>query len=65
MLPRFFLGDQSLDDLPDRTMLFFKWIILSDKTIDLVIDAQRRRIYVGAILEKFLSQEIIFYQFRR
>ncbi|MBW2353834.1 MAG: hypothetical protein JRF51_11505 [Deltaproteobacteria bacterium] len=48
------LGDRRLEDLPDRSRLFFERFMLSRKTIQLVIEAQERGIDVEKILQEIL-----------
>ena len=48
------LGDRQLEDLPERARLFFERMVLSRKTIRLVVDAQRRGIDVDSILKEIL-----------
>ena len=43
-----------LEELPERPRMFFERMILSRKTIKLVIDAQRRGIDVDKLLETIL-----------
>ena len=51
------LGNRRLEDLPARTRIFFKRMLLSRNTLELVIEAQRRGIDVDKILEAILYQK--------
>ena len=48
------LQGRKLEDLPDRPRLFFEHMILSRKTLKLVIEAQRRGIDLDRILHEML-----------
>ena len=48
------LAGRNIDDLPDRARIFFKRMILSPKTLELVIEAQRRGIDLDRILYEIL-----------
>ena len=48
------LAGRNIDDLPDRARIFFKRMILSPKTLELVIEAQRRGIDLDRILNEML-----------
>ena len=48
------LAGRNIDDLPDRARIFFKRMILSPKTLELVIEAQRRDIDLDGILKEML-----------
>lgn len=48
------LAGRDIDDLPDRARIFFKRMILPPKTLELVIEAQRRGIDLDRILEEML-----------
>ena len=48
------LAERNIDDLPDRARIFFKRMILPPKTLELVIEAQRRGIDLDLILEELL-----------
>lgn len=48
------LAGRNIDDLPDRTRIFFKRMILPPKTLELVIEAQRRGIDLDRILQEIL-----------
>ena len=48
------LAGRNIDDLPDRARIFFKRMILPPKTLELVIEAQRRGIYLDRILHEML-----------
>ena len=48
------LAGRNIDDLPDRARIFFKRMILSPKTLELVIEAQRRGIDLDRILQEIL-----------
>ena len=48
------LQGRKLEDLPDRPRLFFERMILSRKTLNLVIEAQRRGIDLDRILKEML-----------
>ncbi|MCP4628431.1 MAG: hypothetical protein GY850_33700 [bacterium] len=48
------LAGKNVDDLPDRTRIFFKSMILSPKTLELVIEAQRRGNNLDRILQEML-----------
>ena len=45
---------RNIDDLPDRTRIFFKRMILPPKTLELVIEVQRRGIDLDRILQEML-----------
>ena len=45
---------RNIDDLPDRARIFFKRMILPLKTLELVIEAQRRGIDLDRILKEML-----------
>jgi len=51
------LGRRKLEALPDRARLFFERMMLSRKTIRLVVEAQRKAIGVDKILEAVLSSQ--------
>ena len=53
------LNGRRLEDVPERVRLFFERMILSIKTIDLVVEAQRRGIDVDVLLETILKQKRI------
>ncbi len=48
------LDSLRLEDVPERAHSFFERLILSRKTIQLVIEAQRRGIDVDKLLETIL-----------
>ena len=48
------LAWRNIDDLPDRARIFFKRMILPPKTLELVIEAQRRGIDLDRILKEIL-----------
>jgi len=48
------LAGRDIDDLPDRARIFFKRMILPPKTLELVIEAQRRGIDLDRILKEML-----------
>jgi len=48
------LAGRNIDDLPDRARIFFKRMILPPKTLELVIEAQRRGIDLDRILQEML-----------
>jgi len=48
------LGDRRLEDLPDRSRLFFERFMLPRRTIQLVVEAQERGLNVDRILEEIL-----------
>jgi DNA-binding Lrp family transcriptional regulator len=48
------LAEQNIDDLPDRARIFFKRMILPPKTLELVIEAQRRGIDLDRVLKEIL-----------
>jgi hypothetical protein len=48
------LAGRNIDDLPDRARIFFKRMILPPKTLELVIEAQRRGINLDRILQEML-----------
>ncbi len=48
------LAGRNIDDLPDRVRIFFKRMILPHKTLELVIEAQRRGIDLNRILQEML-----------
>ena len=48
------LQDKELERLPDRSRLFFERLIIPRKTVQLVIEAQRRGINVQGILQEIL-----------
>jgi hypothetical protein len=49
------LTGRNIDDLPDRARIFFKRMILPPKTLELVIETQRRGIDIDRILEEILN----------
>ena len=51
------LQGRSLEKLPERSRLFFERMILSRKTIQLVIEVQRRGIDLDRILQEILYPE--------
>jgi hypothetical protein len=51
------LAGKNIDDLPDRARIFFKRMILPPKTLELVIEAQRRGINLDRILQEMLYPE--------
>ena len=53
------LDGRRLEDIPERTRMFFERMILSRKTINLVVEAQRRGIDVDKLLETILYPEIV------
>ncbi|MFC1825308.1 hypothetical protein ACFL9T_21565 [Thermodesulfobacteriota bacterium] len=53
------LDGRRLKDIPERPRLFFERMILSSKTINLVVEAQRRGIDVDKLLETILYPEIV------
>ena len=48
------LQGRKLEDLPDRSRMFFERMIVSRKTLRLVIEAQRRGINLDRILKEIL-----------
>ena len=48
------LAERNIDDLPDQSRIFFKRMILPPKTLELVIEAQRRGIDLDRILQEML-----------
>jgi DNA-binding Lrp family transcriptional regulator len=48
------LAGRNIDDLPNRARIFFKRMILPPKTLELVIEAQRKGIDVDKLLETIL-----------
>jgi hypothetical protein len=48
------LAGRNIDDLPVRARIFFKRMILPPKTLELVIEAQRRGINLDRILQEIL-----------
>jgi hypothetical protein len=48
------LAGRNIDDLPDRARIFLKRMILPPKTLELVIEAQRRGINLDRILQEML-----------
>ena len=48
------LAGRNIDDLPDRARIFFKRMILPPKTLELVIETQRRGIDLDRILQEIL-----------
>lgn len=48
------LAGQNIDDLPGRARIFFKRMMLSPKTLELVIEAKRRGIDLDRILQEML-----------
>jgi len=48
------LRGRRINDLPDRSRLFFNRMILPKKTIELVVEAQRRGIDIDRILQEML-----------
>ena len=58
MTVRQVLGDRRLEDLPDRSRLFFERFMLPRKTIQLVATAQDRGIDVEKILQEILYPSI-------
>jgi len=54
MTVRQILGDFRLEDLPDRSRLFFERFMLPKKTIQLVVAARDRGIDVEKILREIL-----------
>ena len=53
------LDGRRLEDIPERLRMFFERMILSRKTINLVVEAQRRGIDVDTLLETILYPEIV------
>ncbi len=53
------LDGRRLEDIPERPRMFFERMILSRKTINLVVEAQRRGIDVDKLLETILYPEIV------
>ena len=47
-------AERNIDKLPDRARIFFKRMILPPKTLELVIEAQRRGIDLDRILQEML-----------
>jgi|GEM_PF-1941948 len=52
------LDGRKLEDLPDRARRFFKRMMLSHETIELVVEAQRRGINVNRILKEILHPQV-------
>ena len=52
------LSGRNIDDLPDRARIFFKRMILPPKTLELVIEAQRRGIDLHPILQEIFYQNL-------
>ena len=52
------LDGRRLEDIPERSRMFFERTILSRKTINLVVEAQRRGIDVDKMLETILYPKI-------
>ena len=52
------LAGRDIDDLPDRARIFFKRMILPPKTLELVIEAQRRGIDLDRILQEILYPKV-------
>ena len=52
------LDGRRLEDIPERSRMFLERMILSRKTINLVVEAQRRGIDVDKLLETILYPEI-------
>jgi hypothetical protein len=48
------MAGRNIDDLPDRARIFFKRMIVPPKTLELVIEAQRRGIDLDLILQEIL-----------
>ena len=48
------LAGRDINELPDRARIFFKRMILPPKTLELVIEAQRRGIDLDRILKEML-----------
>ena len=53
------LQRRSLDELPERSRLFFERMILPGKTIQLVIEAKRRGIDLDRILQEMLYPKAV------
>ena len=53
------LDGHRLEDIPERSRMFFERMILSRKTINFVVEAQRRGIDVDKLLETILYPEIV------
>ncbi|MBW2610075.1 MAG: hypothetical protein JRC68_07000 [Deltaproteobacteria bacterium] len=53
------LDGRRLEDIPERPRMFFARMILSRKTINLVVEAQRRGINVDKLLETILYPKIV------
>ena len=53
------LDGRHLGDIPERASMFFERMILSRKTINLVVEAQRRGIDVDTLLETILYPRIV------
>ena len=53
------LEGRELEDIPEQPRMFFERMILSRKTINLVVEAQRRGIDVDKLLETILYPEIV------
>jgi hypothetical protein len=49
------LAVRNIDDLPDRARIFFKRMILPPKSLEQVIEAQRRGIDLDRILQEMLK----------
>jgi len=54
MEARQILAGRNIDELPDRARIFFKRMIIPPKTLELVIEAQRRGIDIDRILKEIL-----------
>jgi hypothetical protein len=53
------LDGRQIEDIPERSRMFLERMILSRKTINLVVEAQRRGIDVDKLLETILYPEIV------
>ena len=53
------LDGRRLEDIPERSRMFFERMILSRKTINLVVEAQRRGNDVDTLLKTVLYPEIV------
>ena len=53
------LDGRHLKDIPERSRMFFERMILSRKTINLVVEARRRGIDVDKLLETILYPEMV------
>ena len=53
------LDGRRLEEIPERSRMFFERMILSRKTINLVVEAQRRGIDVDTLLKTILYPEIV------